>query len=65
MKLPKNLIEQAIKGSAISGLSLSGQIEYWASIGSIVEDNPDLPYDFIKAVLDSDREACLEECRYS
>ena len=65
MKLSKNLIEQAIKGSAISGLSICEQIEYWASIGSIVEDNPDLPYDFIKAVLDSDREACLEEYRYS
>lgn len=65
MKLSKILIEQAIKVSAISGLSISEQVEYWANIGSIVEANPDLPYDFIKAVLDSDREACLEEYRYS
>ena len=65
MKLSKNLIEQAIKGSAMSGLSISEQIEYWANIGSIVEANPDLTYDFIKAVLDSDREVCLDEYRYS
>lgn len=65
MKLPKNLIEQAIKGSAMSGSSLSGQIEHWANIGSLVEENPDLPYDFIKALLDSDRDTRLEEYRYS
>ena len=65
MKLSKNLIEQAIKGSAISGLSVSEQIEYWANIGSLVEENPDLPYAFIKAVLDSDRDTRLEEYRHS
>ena len=65
MKLSKNLIEQAIKGSAMSGLSISEQIEYWANIGLVMEANPDLTYAFIKAVLDSDRDACLEEYRYS
>lgn len=65
MKLPKNLIEHAIKGSAISGLSISEQIEHWASIGSIFEANHDLTYTFIKAVLDSDRDTCFEEYRYS
>ena len=65
MKLSKNLIEQAIKSSAMSGLSISKQIEHWASIGSMVEENPDLPYGFIKAVLDSDRQTRLEEYQYS
>lgn len=65
MKLSKNLIEQAIKGSAMSGLSISEQIEHWACIGSMVETNPDLPYAFIEAVLDSDRETRLEKYRYS
>lgn len=64
MKLSKNIIGHAVKRSAMSGLSISEQIEHWANIGSVVEANPDLPYDFIKAVLDSDREACLEEYRY-
>lgn len=65
MKPSINLIEQAIKGSAISGLSISEQIEHWACIGSMLEANPDLPYDFIKAVLDSDRDTRLEEYRHS
>lgn len=27
------------------------QIEHWAQIGRIAEDNPDLPYEFIKDAL--------------
>ena len=28
--------------------SMTSQIEYWAKLGRIAEDNPDLPYSFIK-----------------
>lgn len=28
--------------------SVPKQIEHWAQIGRIAEDNPDLPYEFIK-----------------
>jgi len=31
--------------------SMAGQIEYWAKVGRIAEDNPDLPYAFIKETL--------------
>lgn len=31
--------------------SAAGQIEYWAKIGQIVEENPDLPYQFIQGIL--------------
>ena len=31
--------------------SLPKQIEYWANIGRMVEDNPDLPFSFIKDVM--------------
>lgn len=65
MKLSKNLIEQAIKGSAISGLSISEQIEHWVNIGSLVEENPDLPYVFIKEVLLADQEIAFEEYRFN
>jgi len=27
------------------------QIEYWARIGKIADENPDLPLDFIKGIL--------------
>jgi len=31
--------------------STSGQVEYWAKIGQLVEENPDLPYHFIQDIL--------------
>lgn len=31
--------------------TMTSQIEYWAKIGRIAEDNPDLPYNFIKETL--------------
>lgn len=31
--------------------SLPKQIEYWAKIGKIVADNPDLPYEFVRESL--------------
>lgn len=30
---------------------MTAQIEYWAKVGRIAEDNPDLPYEFIKETL--------------
>jgi hypothetical protein len=27
------------------------QIEHWAKIGEMVEDNPDLPYEFVKKAI--------------
>lgn len=65
MKLSKNLIEQAIKRSVTSGRSVSEQIEHWANIGSLVEENPDLPYVFIKEVLLADQEIAFEEYRFN
>lgn len=31
--------------------SIAGQIEYWAKIGQMIEENPDLPLPFIQDVL--------------
>jgi len=30
---------------------MTGQVEYWAKIGRIAEDNPDLPFSFIREIL--------------
>ncbi len=32
------------------------QIEHWAKIGEIMEDNPDLPYEFVKQAIISQAE---------
>lgn len=51
IKLSDKLVDEArIVGSA-SHRSPPKQIEYWASIGKIAEENPDLPFSFIKGVM--------------
>jgi hypothetical protein len=37
--------------SKIFKRSIAGQIEYWAKIGQMIEENPDLPLPFIQDVL--------------
>jgi hypothetical protein len=37
--------------------SVAGQIEHWAKIGRLAEENPDLTYEFIKNVLIAQQEA--------
>ena len=51
VQISNNLVKQAQYQSSIDKRSFTAQIEYWASIGQIVEVNPDLPYAFIKDIL--------------
>lgn len=51
VKLSKKLMEDAKIASKLFDRSVSQQIEHWAKIGKIAEDNPDLPYEFIKSIL--------------
>ncbi len=51
VKLSKEFIEEARILSRAFNRSLSGQIEHWAKIGKLAEENPDLTYDFIKDIL--------------
>ena len=36
--------------------SVAGQIEYWAKMGQILEDNPDLSFNFVKEILTAQQE---------
>ncbi|MDL1964303.1 MAG: ParD-like family protein [Deltaproteobacteria bacterium] len=51
VKISDNLVIKAKVKSKIFKRSIAGQIEYWASIGQIIEDNPDLPLPFIQEIL--------------
>jgi len=51
VKISDELVAQARIKSKIFKRSIAGQIEYWAQIGKIVEENPDLPLPFIHDVL--------------
>ncbi|MCG7923248.1 MAG: ParD-like family protein [Candidatus Thiodiazotropha lotti] len=51
IKLSDELISEAKRYAAVYSRSTPKQIEYWSRIGKIAEENPDLPYSFIKDIL--------------
>ena len=51
VKVSDDLFDKAKIKSKIFKRSIAGQIEYWAKIGQIVEENPDLPLPFIQDAL--------------
>lgn len=56
VRLDEDLVEKAsIMGKALNR-STPKQIEHWAKIGEIMEDNPDLPYEFVRQAIISKAE---------
>ncbi len=51
IKLSESLIDDAIVNGKAQLRSAPKQIEYWARMGKIADENPDLPLAFIKGVL--------------
>jgi len=51
VKISDDLVTKAKIKSKVFKRSIAGQIEYWASIGQIIEENPDLPLPFIQEIL--------------
>ena len=51
VKVSDDLFKKAKIKSKIFTRSIAGQIEYWAKIGQMIEDNPDLPLPFIQDIL--------------
>ncbi|MDD5175991.1 MAG: hypothetical protein PHQ05_06175 [Sterolibacterium sp.] len=51
LKLSDELIEIARPHAAAKHRSVPKQIEHWARLGKAVEDNPELPVQFIKDTL--------------
>ena len=51
VKISDDLVAKAKIQSKVFKRSIAGQIEYWAKIGQIVEDNPDLPLPLIQDIL--------------
>jgi hypothetical protein len=56
VKISDDLICKARTYAKIFHRSTAGQIEYWAKIGQLVEENPGLPYHFIQDILLSMKE---------
>jgi hypothetical protein len=51
VRLDDEFVEDVKIHSAASHRTVPKQIEHWAKIGQIVEDNPDLTYEFIREAL--------------
>ncbi len=51
VRISEKLIREARIQSKVENRSLNGQIEYWAKIGKMAEENPDLPFSLLKEML--------------
>jgi hypothetical protein len=59
VRLDKDLVDKATIMAKALNRSPPKQIEHWAKIGEIMEDNPDLPYEFVRQsiIAEAEREA--------
>jgi len=44
IKISDKIANEARISAKVARRSMAGQVEYWASIGKIAEDNPDLSF---------------------
>jgi len=51
IELSNEFIYQAQISAVSSHRTLANQIEHWAKLGKIAEENPDLPMNFIKDIV--------------
>lgn len=51
IRLDQDLIDKATIMARALNRTPPKQIEHWAKIGKIMEDNPDLPYEFVKQTI--------------
>ena len=56
IRLSDEIIKAARTYAPINSRSIPKQIDHWAKIGKIAEENPDLSYEFIKNALEAKRE---------
>ena len=51
IRLDQELLERATIMAKALNRTTPKQIEHWAKIGEIMEDNPDLPYEFVRQAI--------------
>ena len=51
VRLDQSLVEKANIWGKAHHRTAPKQIEYWAKIGEMMEDNPDLPFSFVQQAL--------------
>ncbi len=61
VKLSDNLVSDAAAHGKVAHRTPPKQIEYWAKIGKVAEENPDLPLSFMLDILTSVRESDVND----
>jgi hypothetical protein len=61
VRLSEDIVRTAGAYAPANSRSVPKQIEHWVKIGKIAEENPDLPYDLIKKVLEAREEMKTEK----
>jgi len=56
VKLSEALVDVAQTRAAVEHRSVPEQIEHWARMGKVAEENPDLPFSLIRDILVADQE---------
>jgi len=51
VRISDPLANKARSRSRAMHRSLAGEIEYWAEMGEILEDNPDLSFSFVQEIM--------------
>jgi len=51
LRLDKELVDKATIMAKALNRTPPKQIEHWAKIGEMMEDNPDLPYEFVRQAI--------------
>ena len=51
IRLDQDLVNKASVMAKALNRTPPKQIEHWAKIGEMMEDNPDLPYEFVKQAI--------------
>lgn len=61
VRLDSELVERAASVGKIFGRSAAKQIEHWTKIGAMMEDNPELSYEFVRQAIISKNEKEAEK----
>ena len=51
IRLSEKIAQQASIHAKAMNRSMAKQVEYWARMGKIAEENPELPFQFLKDIL--------------
>jgi hypothetical protein len=52
VRISEDIVCAARKRAAVNSRSVPKQIEYWLRIAKTLEENPDLPYEFVVGALE-------------